>query len=119
MFKHTAGLLSIAPLAFAQLNKLAQGDGKVYFGSATDNPELTDMRKANPSSHSRIESETHSRFPAYVAILSNFSEFGQITPGNSMKWVCTLTCLIRPDLTWSSINRTPLSQVRSCDKPGD
>ena len=66
MFKLTAALLSIAPLAFAQLNKLAQGDGKVYFGSATDNPELTDT--------------------AYVAILSENSEFGQITPGNSWKW---------------------------------
>lgn len=51
----------------AQLNQIATGAGKVYFGSATDNPELTDT--------------------AYVAILSDSTEFGQITPGNSMKWV--------------------------------
>ncbi|KAH9929857.1 uncharacterized protein BXZ73DRAFT_77978 [Epithele typhae] len=48
------------------LNKLAQAVGKKYFGSATDNPELTNT--------------------AYVAILSETSEFGHITPGNSMKW---------------------------------
>ncbi|EIW84611.1 hypothetical protein CONPUDRAFT_163420 [Coniophora puteana RWD-64-598 SS2] len=50
------------------LNTLAQGIGKKYFGSATDNPEFTDS--------------------AYMAILES-SEFGQITPGNSMKWDAT------------------------------
>lgn len=49
------------------LNTVAKAAGKLYFGSATDNPELTDA--------------------PYVAILSNTSEFGQITPGNTMKWV--------------------------------
>ncbi|KAJ7027014.1 endo-1,4-beta-xylanase A precursor [Mycena alexandri] len=43
--------------------------GKKYFGSATDNPELTDT--------------------AYVATLSDNTLFGQITPGNSMKWDAT------------------------------
>ncbi|KAJ7658421.1 endo-1,4-beta-xylanase C precursor [Mycena rosella] len=43
--------------------------GKLYFGSATDNPELTDT--------------------AYVATLSDNTLFGQITPGNSMKWDAT------------------------------
>jgi GH35 family endo-1,4-beta-xylanase len=38
-----------------------------YFGSATDNPELTDT--------------------AYTSILG--SEFGQITPGKAMKWDST------------------------------
>jgi endo-1,4-beta-xylanase len=55
------------PLTVAQadttLQSLAAAKGK-YFGSATDNPELTDA--------------------AYVSILGH--EFGQITPGNSMKW---------------------------------
>jgi endo-1,4-beta-xylanase len=37
-----------------------------YFGAATDNLELTDT--------------------AYVVALSDASEFGQTTPGNSMKW---------------------------------
>ena len=64
-------LLHFLPLlvlpANAQLNSIAKSAGKLYFGSATDNLELTDT--------------------AYVAVLSNSSEFGQITPGNSMKWV--------------------------------
>ncbi len=44
----------------AGLALVAKAAGKKYFGSATDNPELTDT--------------------AYVALLSNSSEFGQITP---------------------------------------
>ncbi|WP_406448048.1 endo-1,4-beta-xylanase [Streptomyces sp. NBC_00876] len=48
------------------LHELAAAQGK-YFGSATDNPELPDA--------------------AYAATLG--SEFGQITPGNSMKWDTT------------------------------
>ncbi|KAK0469769.1 endo-1,4-beta xylanase, partial [Desarmillaria tabescens] len=48
------------------LHSAALAAGKLYFGSATDNPELTDE--------------------PYVAILSNRNMFGQITPGNSMKW---------------------------------
>ena len=43
--------------------------GLVYFGSATDNGELSDT--------------------AYVSQLSNTNDFGQITPGNSMKWDAT------------------------------
>ncbi|KAL5513469.1 hypothetical protein ACEPAH_3868 [Sanghuangporus vaninii] len=62
-------LLLVVHGAFAQLHDVATAAGKLYFGSATDNPELTDT--------------------AYVAILSNSSEFGQITPGNSMKWDAT------------------------------
>ena len=66
-----AGVTALAafsvPLTSAQavttLQSLAAAKGR-YFGSATDNPELTDA--------------------AYVSILG--SEFGQITPGNSMKW---------------------------------
>ncbi|KAL1960136.1 hypothetical protein VTO42DRAFT_308 [Malbranchea cinnamomea] len=61
-------LLSLAAcLAAADgLNARAKAAGKLYFGSATDNPELSDS--------------------AYVNILSNSEDFGQITPGNSMKW---------------------------------
>lgn len=40
-----------------------------YFGSATDNGELDDS--------------------AYVAILSDADEFGQVTPGNTQKWYYT------------------------------
>jgi endo-1,4-beta-xylanase len=66
-----AGAVTLAafmvPMTSAQadttLQSLAAAKGK-YFGSATDNPELTDA--------------------PYVATLG--SEFGQITPGNSMKW---------------------------------
>ncbi|MCJ1255695.1 hypothetical protein MMC24_003512 [Lignoscripta atroalba] len=49
-----------------QLNTLAKSKGLKYFGSATDNPELSDS--------------------PYITILSNTGEFGQITPANSMKW---------------------------------
>ncbi|KAJ5579415.1 hypothetical protein N7450_008282 [Penicillium hetheringtonii] len=48
------------------LNTAAVAKGKLYFGSATDNPELTDT--------------------AYLTQLSNTDDFGQITPGNSQKW---------------------------------
>ena len=50
-----------------KLNTAAKAAGKLYFGTATDNPELTD----NP----------------YDAILSDPDMFGIITPGNSLKWV--------------------------------
>ena len=51
------------------LNALAKAAGKLYFGTATDNGELSDT--------------------AYTAILDNNEEFGQITPANSMKWDAT------------------------------
>ncbi|KAG0128373.1 glycoside hydrolase superfamily [Tuber indicum] len=51
------------------LNTLAKAKGKLYFGSATNNPELTDTQ--------------------YSTLLSDTKEFGQITPGNSMKWDAT------------------------------
>ncbi|KAL0955074.1 hypothetical protein HGRIS_003991 [Hohenbuehelia grisea] len=53
----------------AGLNTVAKSKGKLYFGSATDNGEITDA--------------------PYKAILSDTKEFGQITPGNSMKWDAT------------------------------
>jgi endo-1,4-beta-xylanase len=53
--------------AASTLNQLAQAKGR-YFGSATDNPELSDS--------------------AYTAILGG-GEFGQTTPGNAMKWDAT------------------------------
>lgn len=53
--------------AATTLQSLAATGGR-YFGSATDNPELTDT--------------------AYTAILGG-GEFGQTTPGNSMKWDAT------------------------------
>ncbi|KAG6812368.1 hypothetical protein H0H92_003179 [Tricholoma furcatifolium] len=53
----------------AGLSNVAKAAGKKYFGSATDNPELTDT--------------------AYVAELSNTNDFTQLTPGNSMKWDAT------------------------------
>lgn len=54
----------------ASLNTIAKAAGKLYFGSATDNPEFSDT--------------------TYLADLSNAQMFGQITPGNSMKWVSSL-----------------------------
>jgi len=61
--------LAVLPAVFAQLNKLAKAKGLKYFGTATDNPELTDT--------------------TYLSILTNTSQFGQITPGNTQKWVYT------------------------------
>jgi endo-1,4-beta-xylanase len=56
--------LALAPTCFGQLDVLAKAKGK-YFGSATDNPELSDA--------------------AYVSILKS-DEFGSYTPGNTQKW---------------------------------
>lgn len=55
------------PTASGGLNSIAKAHGLTYFGSATDNGELSDQ--------------------PYVAILSDNTMFGQITPANSMKWV--------------------------------
>ncbi|TFY81949.1 hypothetical protein EWM64_g2067 [Hericium alpestre] len=52
-----------------KLNAAAVAAGKKYFGSATDNNELSDT--------------------AYVNILKDGQQFGQITPANSMKWDAT------------------------------
>jgi len=65
------------------LNTLAKSKGKLYFGSATDNPELTDT--------------------AYMAILDDNTMFGQITPGNSMKWDATEPS--RGDFTWTGADQ--------------
>ncbi|KAK0223229.1 beta-1,4-endoxylanase [Armillaria fumosa] len=51
------------------LNSAALAAGKLYFGTATDNPELTDA--------------------PYVTILNQRTMFGQITAANSMKWDAT------------------------------
>ncbi|KAI0034219.1 endo-1,4-B-xylanase A [Vararia minispora EC-137] len=60
---------STPPAAGSGLNTLAKSIGKLYFGTATDNNELSDT--------------------AYRAILNNNAMFGQITPANSMKWDAT------------------------------
>ena len=57
--------VAAVPLVSAQLNDLAKAAGKLYFGTATDNGELN--------------------VTEYVQILSNTSEFGQLTPSNGMK----------------------------------
>ncbi|KAF8126890.1 glycoside hydrolase family 10 protein [Boletus edulis] len=51
------------------LNTAAKAARKLYFGTATDNPELTDK--------------------AYATLLNNTMMFGQLTPGNTMKWYAT------------------------------
>jgi endo-1,4-beta-xylanase len=61
------GLPTATSTAFS--NTVAKAAGKKYFGSATDNPELTNT--------------------AYTKILNQSAYFGQITPGNSMKWDAT------------------------------
>ncbi|RAL15178.1 putative endo-1,4-beta-xylanase [Aspergillus homomorphus CBS 101889] len=51
------------------LDQAAVAKGLLYFGTATDNPELTDI--------------------PYLTQLNNTADFGQITPGNSQKWDTT------------------------------
>ncbi|KIK59612.1 glycoside hydrolase family 10 protein [Collybiopsis luxurians FD-317 M1] len=65
-----SGTVSIPPAPTGtNSNALARAAGKLYFGTATDNNELSDS--------------------AYVAILSDNTYFGQLTPANSMKWDAT------------------------------
>lgn len=61
----TTVLVAISPVA-AQLDSLAKGAGLLYFGTAVDNPGLSNS--------------------AYAAIAFNSSEFGQVTPANGQKW---------------------------------
>jgi endo-1,4-beta-xylanase len=61
-----ASALALAmPMASAQLNELAKKAGKMYFGTATDNGELSNKE--------------------YVKILTDTKEFGQLTPSNGQK----------------------------------
>ena len=62
-----ASLPSSTSASSVKLHTLARQSGKLYFGTATDNPELTNA--------------------AYVSILNDVQMFGQITAANSMKWV--------------------------------
>ncbi|CCM00688.1 uncharacterized protein FIBRA_02727 [Fibroporia radiculosa] len=62
----TTAALPTATAVVPGLNYLARNTGKLYFGTATDNPELNDT--------------------TYTGILENYLHFGQITPANSMKW---------------------------------
>jgi endo-1,4-beta-xylanase len=68
-----AAVLAAASPASAQLNTLMKAAGKLYFGTATDNPQVQG-------------SDT-----AYQAILGNTANFGIITPANTMKWQYTET----------------------------
>ncbi|GAM37231.1 endo-1,4-beta-xylanase Xyl10A [Talaromyces pinophilus] len=52
-------------VAQAQLNTAAKAAGLLYFGTAVDNPDLSDSK--------------------YIANLET-ADFGQITPANAMKW---------------------------------
>jgi endo-1,4-beta-xylanase len=73
-------LVSALPLVSAQLNRLAKEAGNLYFGTATDNPELVNS--------------------TYVSILTDTEEFGQLTLGNGMKvsFISSLLFLRRRDM---------------------
>ncbi|PCG92532.1 Glycoside hydrolase, superfamily [Penicillium occitanis (nom. inval.)] len=57
--------LAMGHVAQAQLNTAAKAAGLLYFGTAVDNPDLSDSK--------------------YIANLET-ADFGQITPANAMKW---------------------------------
>ncbi|KIJ29289.1 glycoside hydrolase family 10 protein [Sphaerobolus stellatus SS14] len=65
-FLSFASIVVLLPFVSAQLDIFAQLAGKKYFGTATDNPELTNA--------------------SYVKQLENVLDFHQLTPANSMKW---------------------------------
>ncbi|OSX66630.1 glycoside hydrolase family 10 protein [Postia placenta MAD-698-R-SB12] len=65
----TSTALPTATAVVPGLNYLARNSGKLYFGTATDNPELNDT--------------------TYTSIMDNYLHFGQLTPANSMKWYAT------------------------------
>ncbi|KAJ8519060.1 hypothetical protein ONZ45_g3965 [Pleurotus djamor] len=62
-------ILAFTLQASAQLNRAAVAAGKLYLGTATNPGQFTDA--------------------AYAAVLNDFSQFGQITAANSMKWDAT------------------------------
>jgi len=66
---YLVSLAASAPQPGPGLNSVATHQGLLYFGTATDNPELNDT--------------------AYTAILNDKKMFGQITAANSMKWDAT------------------------------
>jgi len=71
MMKNYLVLLAILPCVYCQLSTLAIGAGKKYFGTATDNPELTDA--------------------PYVAQLRNTADFNQITAVRYIHFVAQMT----------------------------
>ena len=68
-------LLLQLPAATAQLHRLAQKAGLLYFGAATDTPG---QRERAPYPEA---------YPQYDAILNDPDEFGQTTPTNGQKWL--------------------------------
>lgn len=66
----------------AGLNTAAVAKGKLYFGAATSNNQLTDA--------------------PHVAQLSNTDDFGAITPGNAQKVGQALPCCLEPSLIVAS-----------------
>ncbi|KKF94367.1 Endo-1 4-beta-xylanase [Ceratocystis platani] len=72
--RFTASTLLMASTAMAAsnlggLNQMAKAAGKMYFGTATDNSELTDT--------------------AFVEMLKDPEMWGALTPGNTQKWQYT------------------------------
>ncbi|KAK1222862.1 hypothetical protein PQX77_014284 [Marasmius sp. AFHP31] len=65
----TTGAPNPGATSNAETNTAAKAAGKLYFGTATDNGELSDA--------------------PYVSMLRNTKYFGAITPGNALKWDAT------------------------------
>ncbi|KAJ8072866.1 hypothetical protein PM082_016425 [Marasmius tenuissimus] len=65
----TTGAPNPGATSNAETNTAAKAAGKLYFGTATDNGELSDA--------------------PYVSMLRDTKYFGAITPGNALKWDAT------------------------------
>lgn len=66
---HTLPLIPFLSPVTAQLNQAAQAAGLKFFGTAVDNPALSNA--------------------AYMTIARDSAEFGSITPANGQKWANT------------------------------
>ena len=65
LYPYITSMLTTYSTNAAGLHSAAVAKGLDYLGTATDNPELTDS--------------------AYMKQLNNTGDFGQLTPGNSLK----------------------------------
>jgi hypothetical protein len=77
--------VALAHTVGTMLNEITQENGKLYFGSATNNPELNDTKYGQCCSAGCSTNDVRLMINRYVKILGDRSQFGQIIPSNSTK----------------------------------